>query len=130
MQALYQFDCLRANKSTMAWGVEARVPFLDRWAWGGEGRCPRGRQGGYHLYLVGQEGADHCCMRAVVGRQAAFDAALLPVWCSRPSAPTSSHCPCCYVPLSLSVLAAGRAFLDLAMAIDPAEKMIDKAAGA
>ena len=30
MQALYQFDCLRANKSTMAWGVEARVPFLDR----------------------------------------------------------------------------------------------------
>merc|ERR1712137_905909 len=23
-------DCLRANKSTMAWGLEARVPFLDR----------------------------------------------------------------------------------------------------
>jgi len=23
-------DCLRANKSTMAWGVEARVPFLDK----------------------------------------------------------------------------------------------------
>ncbi len=23
------FDCLRANKSTMAWGVEARPPFLD-----------------------------------------------------------------------------------------------------
>ena len=23
------YDCLRANKSTMAWGVEARVPFLD-----------------------------------------------------------------------------------------------------
>lgn len=23
------FDCLRANKSTMAWGLEARVPFLD-----------------------------------------------------------------------------------------------------
>jgi hypothetical protein len=30
VQALYKFDCLRANKSTMAWGVEARVPFLDR----------------------------------------------------------------------------------------------------
>jgi asparagine synthase (glutamine-hydrolysing) len=30
LQALYQFDCLRANKATMAWGVEARVPFLDR----------------------------------------------------------------------------------------------------
>lgn len=27
---LYKYDCLRANKSTMAWGVEARVPFLDR----------------------------------------------------------------------------------------------------
>eukprot|EP00040_Diaphanoeca_grandis_P040029 m.260992 g.260992 ORF g.260992 m.260992 type:complete len:566 (+) comp41038_c0_seq1:143-1840(+) len=26
---LHKFDCLRANKSTMAWGVEARVPFLD-----------------------------------------------------------------------------------------------------
>ena len=27
---LYKYDCLRANKSTMAWGVEARVPFLDQ----------------------------------------------------------------------------------------------------
>lgn len=27
--ALHQFDCARANKSTCAWGVEARVPFLD-----------------------------------------------------------------------------------------------------
>ncbi|KAL0263000.1 asparagine synthetase [Diplodia seriata] len=27
---LHLADCLRANKSTMAWGVEARVPFLDR----------------------------------------------------------------------------------------------------
>lgn len=26
---LHKFDCLRANKSTMSWGVEARVPFLD-----------------------------------------------------------------------------------------------------
>ena len=26
---LYLFDCLRANKSTSAWGLEARVPFLD-----------------------------------------------------------------------------------------------------
>ncbi|MEZ4650255.1 MAG: asparagine synthase B [Candidatus Eisenbacteria bacterium] len=26
---LFQFDCLRANKSMAAWGVEARVPFLD-----------------------------------------------------------------------------------------------------
>ncbi len=27
---LHLFDCLRANKSMAAWGVEARVPFLDR----------------------------------------------------------------------------------------------------
>lgn len=27
---LHFADCLRANKSTMAWGLEARVPFLDR----------------------------------------------------------------------------------------------------
>mmetsp|Transcript_4497 Transcript_4497/g.7583 ORF Transcript_4497/g.7583 Transcript_4497/m.7583 type:complete len:584 (+) Transcript_4497:64-1815(+) len=27
---LHKYDCLRANKSTMAWGVEARVPFLDQ----------------------------------------------------------------------------------------------------
>lgn len=24
------YDCLRANKSTSAWGIEARVPFLDK----------------------------------------------------------------------------------------------------
>jgi asparagine synthase (glutamine-hydrolysing) len=30
LQDLHLFDCLRANKSTSAWGVEARVPFLDR----------------------------------------------------------------------------------------------------
>ncbi|GMM38987.1 asparagine synthase (glutamine-hydrolyzing) 1 [Saccharomycopsis crataegensis] len=27
---LHLSDCLRANKSTMAWGLEARVPFLDK----------------------------------------------------------------------------------------------------
>lgn len=27
---LHVWDCLRANKSTAAWGVEARVPFLDK----------------------------------------------------------------------------------------------------
>ena len=30
MQNLHTSDCLRANKSTMAWGLEARVPFLDK----------------------------------------------------------------------------------------------------
>lgn len=30
VSALHHFDCLRANKSTMSWGLEARVPFLDR----------------------------------------------------------------------------------------------------
>ena len=27
---LYMYDCLRANKSLAAWGVEGRVPFLDK----------------------------------------------------------------------------------------------------
>ncbi|XP_068485054.1 asparagine synthetase [glutamine-hydrolyzing] 1 isoform X2 [Phaseolus vulgaris] len=30
IKALHQYDCLRANKSTFAWGLEARVPFLDK----------------------------------------------------------------------------------------------------
>eukprot|EP01061_Rhynchopus_euleeides_P039632 TRINITY_DN679_c0_g1_i3.p2 TRINITY_DN679_c0_g1~~TRINITY_DN679_c0_g1_i3.p2 ORF type:complete len:548 (+),score=264.43 TRINITY_DN679_c0_g1_i3:105-1748(+) len=30
VKRLHMFDCLRANKSTMAWGLEVRVPFLDR----------------------------------------------------------------------------------------------------
>lgn len=29
LDALHYYDCLRANKSMSAWGVEARVPFLD-----------------------------------------------------------------------------------------------------
>ena len=27
---LYEYDCLRANKALAAWGVEGRVPFLDK----------------------------------------------------------------------------------------------------
>lgn len=30
LDKLYKYDCLRANKSMAAWGLEARVPFLDR----------------------------------------------------------------------------------------------------
>ena len=30
LSRLYQYDCLRANKSLAAWGVEGRVPFLDK----------------------------------------------------------------------------------------------------
>lgn len=29
LDRLHSFDCLRANKSMAAWGIEARVPFLD-----------------------------------------------------------------------------------------------------
>eukprot|EP00640_Fibrocapsa_japonica_P000475 CAMPEP_0113935160 /NCGR_PEP_ID=MMETSP1339-20121228/2373_1 /TAXON_ID=94617 /ORGANISM="Fibrocapsa japonica" /LENGTH=555 /DNA_ID=CAMNT_0000937217 /DNA_START=71 /DNA_END=1738 /DNA_ORIENTATION=- /assembly_acc=CAM_ASM_000762 len=29
ISALHMYDCLRANKATQAWGIEARVPFLD-----------------------------------------------------------------------------------------------------
>ena len=30
VKALSKYDCLRANKATAAWGVETRMPFLDR----------------------------------------------------------------------------------------------------
>lgn len=30
LDRLHQYDCLRANKSLAAWGVEGRVPFLDK----------------------------------------------------------------------------------------------------
>ncbi|CAM6116697.1 unnamed protein product [Calypogeia fissa] len=30
IKALHLYDCLRANKSTAAWGLEVRVPFLDK----------------------------------------------------------------------------------------------------
>lgn len=30
LDSIHNYDCLRVNKSMMAWGVEARVPFLDR----------------------------------------------------------------------------------------------------
>lgn len=30
IKALHQYDCLRANKATSAWGLEAQVPFLDK----------------------------------------------------------------------------------------------------
>lgn len=30
LSKLYMYDCLRANKSLSAWGVEGRVPFLDK----------------------------------------------------------------------------------------------------
>ncbi|MDD4199141.1 MAG: asparagine synthase B [Paludibacter sp.] len=30
LSKLHQYDCLRANKSLAAWGVEGRVPFLDK----------------------------------------------------------------------------------------------------
>jgi asparagine synthase (glutamine-hydrolysing) len=29
LMLLHKYDCLRANKATAAWGLEARVPFLD-----------------------------------------------------------------------------------------------------
>jgi Asparagine synthase len=30
VKALHLYDCLRANKATSAWGLEVRVPFLDK----------------------------------------------------------------------------------------------------
>jgi asparagine synthase (glutamine-hydrolysing) len=33
LSKLHLYDCLRANKSLAAWGVEGRVPFLDKEFW-------------------------------------------------------------------------------------------------
>ena len=30
LNKLHQYDCLRANKALAAWGIEGRVPFLDK----------------------------------------------------------------------------------------------------
>ena len=30
LEKLHQYDCLRANKALAAWGIEGRVPFLDK----------------------------------------------------------------------------------------------------
>nr|WP_212775540.1 asparagine synthase-related protein [Hydrangea phyllody phytoplasma] len=30
LASLHLYDCARANKAMSAWGVEARVPFLDK----------------------------------------------------------------------------------------------------
>ncbi len=30
LNKLHLYDCLRANKALAAWGVEGRVPFLDK----------------------------------------------------------------------------------------------------
>ena len=30
LDSLFKYDCLRANKTTAAWGIEVRVPYLDR----------------------------------------------------------------------------------------------------
>src|SRR5688572_20920478 len=51
LDALHQFDCARANKAMMAWGVEARVPFLDlafldvAMAMDADAKCVRDRNG-------------------------------------------------------------------------------------
>ena len=51
LEALHQFDCARANKAMMAWGVEARVPFLDlafldvAMAMDAEAKCVKERHG-------------------------------------------------------------------------------------
>lgn len=40
---LHLSDCLRANKSTSAWGLEARVPFLDKEVCGAKSQPPFSR---------------------------------------------------------------------------------------
>jgi asparagine synthase (glutamine-hydrolysing) len=51
---LHLADCLRANKSTAAWGVEARVPFLDK-------------QVSYHYHLLTiSVRSDYCSSSRIV----------------------------------------------------------------
>lgn len=53
VRGLSKFDCLRANKAMAAWGVEARVPFLDR---------------DFLDYAMSLSPSDKLCGRAACGR--------------------------------------------------------------
>jgi asparagine synthase (glutamine-hydrolysing) len=62
LDRLHLYDCLRANKSMAAWGVEARVPFLDREfvdvAMGIDPAAKMAREGKMEKHLLRQAFAD------------------------------------------------------------------------
>ena len=87
LSKLHQYDCLRANKSLSAWGVEGRVPFLDK-EFPGSGMAAEGtvqrRSGllvdrhaeGRHLGSR-ERRADGSCSRAIPREPAAQQGGIL-----------------------------------------------------
>ncbi|KGQ20671.1 Asparagine synthetase [Lysobacter dokdonensis DS-58] len=75
LDALHQFDCARANKVMMAWGVEARVPFLDlafldvAMAIDAEAKCVRLRGGRRIEKAILREAFDGMLPEAILWRQ-------------------------------------------------------------
>ena len=75
LDALHQFDCARANKSMMAWGVEARVPFLDldfldvAMAMDADAKCVRERNGRRIEKAILREAFDGLLPDAILWRQ-------------------------------------------------------------
>ncbi|MCC8364609.1 asparagine synthase B [Lysobacter sp. A6] len=75
LDALHQFDCARANKAMMAWGVEARVPFLDlafldvAMAMDAEGKLVRERGGRRIEKAVLREAFEGALPDAILWRQ-------------------------------------------------------------
>ena len=75
LDALHQFDCARANKAMMAWGVEARVPFLDlafldvAMAMDAEAKCVRMRGGRTIEKAVLREAFEGVLPDAILWRQ-------------------------------------------------------------
>lgn len=72
LDQLHKYDCLRANKSMAAWGVEARVPFLDlaflEVAMGLDPAAKRVRPGGMEKEILRRAFAD-LLPAAIVERQ-------------------------------------------------------------
>ena len=75
LDALHQFDCARANKAMMAWGVEARVPFLDlafldvAMAMDADAKCVRERGGRRIEKAILREAFDGMLPEAILCRQ-------------------------------------------------------------
>ena len=75
LDALHQFDCARANKAMMAWGVEARVPFLDlafldvAMAMDADAKCVRERNGRRIEKAILREAFDGVLPESILWRQ-------------------------------------------------------------
>jgi len=72
LDALHAYDCLRANKAVMAWGVEARVPFLDLEfidvAMGMDAQCKMAGQGRIEKHVL-REAFEGALPKEILWRQ-------------------------------------------------------------